>query len=114
MLRKAQRLFKHNVKLIACACAMCQMLRCGRDTKQWRVGLHLECLAIRHELQDAQPAITAIAFPATAEHLHVEHHLMHRFPRTVLIGSKGHRILEIARHTRMATYHQPDIAGGLH
>lgn len=46
-----------------------------RDAEKGRVGLDLDCTAVRAELKDAKPSVSAVAFPATAYYLDIEHHL---------------------------------------
>ena len=64
---------------------MGQMPGQSRYSEQRRISFHFYCFAVRHKLQDSQPAVTSITFGTTPNVLHIKHHLMHILTRSVLI-----------------------------
>ena len=65
------------------------------DAEEGRVGADLDGLAVGHELEDPEPAVTAVSFPAAAEGLDVEHHLVDILSCLVLVNPVGYAQLVV-------------------
>ena len=77
--------FQNHVELVDFAGAVGELLCCGRYSEQGRVCFYAHGLAVGLELEDSQPPVAAVAFPAAAKSLHVEHHLRHGYSGVVLV-----------------------------
>ena len=108
-------LFLYNhIELIIGSSTMSQVFCGRRNAKQRRIGVYLDGLAIRKELQDAEPTITTIAFPSSTQDLYVEHHLMYCFANSVFVITISHRILEITWFACMSAKHQSNVLARKH
>ena len=111
-LRYGPELFDHHVEPVAGAGAVRQMFGKRRDAEQGRVGAHLDRPAVGQEFEDAQPAVAAVALPAAAEDLDVEHHLVDVMSRAVFVDAVGNGVLVVARLARVAADDHTDVRGG--
>ena len=68
-------LFQNHLELVARIGAVGEVLGEVRDAEEGRVGLDLDSAPVRAELKDAKPSVSAVAFPAAAYYLDIEHHL---------------------------------------
>ena len=61
----------------------------------------MQRFAVGKELQDTEPSVAAVAFPAASQRLYVEHHLAYVMPRLVLVHAPSH-IGRIIVHSGLA------------
>ena len=85
---------------------MGELLGCGGDAEEGRIGAYLDGLAVGHELKDAQPTVASVAFPATSERLHVEHHLVNVLAGGVTVAAVCHGIVEFAHIAGVSAEHK--------
>ena len=83
-LYKIRLLFKRKSELVSRIRFPGKIPGAGRNSKKRRESFGFDSLFIGHELQPAQPAVTAVADESAADGLRVECHLGNAFAGTVL------------------------------
>ena len=116
-------LFYNEVESVIICSTVGKMPCAWGYSEQRRICANLHGPAVRHELQDAEPAVTAVSFPAAAEGLDIEHHLMDLVAMDVLVHSPAHipvipvnalAVLLLRTVSMMSAKHKTDVRNLAH
>ena len=63
----------YDVEAVAGGGAVGKVACCRGDAEEGGVGFDFDSASVGHEFENSEPSVATVAFPASAEHLHVEH-----------------------------------------
>lgn len=94
-----------------------------RHANCWVVGeianngenvFYLNCMVVRHEFENSQPAMTTIPHPASTKSFCIEQHLLNFFIGSICISSKTYMSSWVIWACNMTWNHHLYIEGRLH